>query len=76
VLDLPLQELDVRDARLALVFPRQAEHLVGHVEAIGFSGATHALGGQQDIDSTSGPQVEYHFPFMELGEGRGIAAAQ
>src|SRR5947209_4133710 len=76
VLDFPLQELDVRDARFTLVFPRQAEHLVGHVEAVGFSGPTHALGGQQDIDSTAGPQVEYHLPFVELGEGRGIAAAQ
>src|SRR5437870_133270 len=76
VLDFPLQELDVRDSRLPLVLARQAEHLLGHVEAVGFSGPAHALGGQQDIDPTSGPQVEYHVPLVELGESRGIAAAE
>src|SRR5436309_3519876 len=45
VLDLPFQELDVRDARLALVRSCQRNHLIGHVEAVGLPVRPHAAGG-------------------------------
>ena len=45
LLDLALQEFHVRDPRLTLVFARQREHLVGHVETIDLSGRPDAPGG-------------------------------
>jgi hypothetical protein len=38
---VPLDELDVLDPGLTLVCPRQVEHLVGHVEAVGLAGRPH-----------------------------------
>src|SRR3712207_7686011 len=51
--DLPLQKLDVLDARLPCVVARQLEHLVGHVEAVGLAGWPDAARGQQDVDRKS-----------------------
>ena len=42
-LDLAFQELDIGDARLALVLECKFEHLVGHIKAVGFAGRTDAL---------------------------------
>ena len=41
-LDFALEELDVLDARFALVLARQRQHLVGHVEAVGLAGGADA----------------------------------
>ena len=39
----PLRNSTFVDACLPLVFAREGEHFVGHVEAVGFAGGTYAL---------------------------------
>ena len=59
VLDLALEELDVGGAGLALVFARQGEHVVGHVEAVGLARGPDAARGEQHIDAAAGAEVEH-----------------
>ena len=72
----PLQELDVRDAGLPLVLPRQRQHLVGHVEAVGLAGRPDAARREQDVDAAARSEVEHHLSLMQLGERGGIAAPE
>ena len=58
LLDLALQELDVRDAGLPLVLARQGEHLVGHVEAVGLAGRADPARREQDVDAAARAEVE------------------
>ena len=51
--DLAFEEFDVFDAGLALVFAGEGEHLVGHVEAVGFAGGADAAGGEEDVDAAA-----------------------
>ena len=44
ILDRSLQELDVLHPGLALIAPRQLEHLVGHVDAVGLPHGPDATG--------------------------------
>ena len=76
VFDFALEELDVFDAGLALVFAGKGEHVVGHVEAVGFAGGADAPGREQHIDAAAGAEVEHGFARLELDERGGIAAAQ
>src|SRR6185503_6382233 len=76
VLDLALEELDVRDAGVGLVPARELEHLVGHVQAVGFAGRADAPGREQHVDTAAGPEVEHGLAGAELGERRRVAAAQ
>ncbi len=75
-LDVSLEELDVRRARLLLVLEREAEHLVGHVESVRLPCGADALGGQQHVDATTRPEVEDGLAFVQLGQRRRIAAAE
>ena len=54
VLDLAFEELDVRDTGLALIFACQRQHVVGHIQAIGFAGGAYARADK----STSMPPPE------------------
>ena len=76
VLDVPLQKLDVRHARLALVLPRQLEHRVRHVETVGLATRCDAARGEQHIDSAAGAEIEDGFSRGEVREGGGITAAE
>ena len=76
VLDLPLHELHVRRAGLGRVRPRQGEHLVGHVQAVGEPGRPDPPRGQQHVDPAAGPQVQHPFPVPELGHRERVPAAQ
>ena len=70
VLDFALQKLDILHARLPLVFARQRQHLVGHVQPIGFARGTDALGGEQHVDAASGAQIEHHLAGLEVRSAR------
>src|ERR1051326_3045558 len=76
VFDFALQELDIVDPRLALVFAGQREHLVRHVEPIGLSAGTDSARGEQDVDAAAGPEVEYPLAWLEFRERRRVAATQ
>ena len=76
VLDFALQELDVVDAGLALVFAGKREHVVGHVEAVGFAGRADAPGGEQHVDAAAGAEIEHGLAGLEFDERGGVAAAE
>ena len=76
VLDLAFEELDVGDAGLALVFACKREHLVGHIEAVGFASRADAPGGEEHVDAAAGAEVENGFAGVQINEGGGIAAAE
>ena len=75
-LDRALEELDIGRARLALVLPRQRQHLVGHVEAVGLAGRADPLRGQQHVDAAAGTEVEHGLAGLERQQRGGIAAAE
>jgi len=64
------------DARLLLVAPRQRQHLVGHVEAVGLAGRADAAGREQHVDSASRAEVEDGLPRRQLGDRGRVAAAK
>ena len=74
--DFAFQEFDIVDARLPLVLVRKREHLVGHVEAIGFAGGADTSGGEQDIDTATGTKIEHSFSRLQLSQSGWIAAAE
>ena len=76
LLDRPLQELDVLDPGLALVSPRQLEHLVGHVDAVGLARGADPAGGEQDVDPAARAEVENGLALVELGHRGRVAAAE
>ena len=39
--------------RFLLVLVGEREHFIGHIEAVGFSGRTNALRGEQHVDSAA-----------------------
>ena len=71
-----LQELDVRRARLALILACERQHLVGHVEAVGFAGRSDALGREQHVDAAAGPEVEHRLARFEREQGGRVAAPE
>ena len=76
VLDRALDELDVLDPGLALVAPRQLEHLVGHVEAVGLAGRADAPGREQDVDPAARAEVEDRLALVQVGDRGRVAAAE
>src|ERR1035437_307390 len=76
VFDLTLEELDVGGACLALVFAREGEHVVRHVEAICFTSWPDAAGGQQHVDAAAGAEIEHGLAGAQVDQRGGIAAAE
>jgi hypothetical protein len=76
VLDFSLEKLDILRPGLALVLPRQRQHLVGHVESVGFARGADSFGGEQHVNATARPQIEYGLSGLQLGQCGGIAAAE
>ena len=74
VLDQALEEVDVRRARLPRVSLREREHLVGHVQAVDGSRGPDPLRGEEDVDASTGAEVEDGLALVELGDGQRIAA--
>ena len=75
-LDLALEELDVGRRRPSAVLTREREHLVGHVEPVGLAGGADAAGGQQHVDPAAAAEVEHDLAGLQVGERRGVAAAE
>src|SRR5829696_3183448 len=75
-LDRALDELDILHTGLGLVSPRQLEHLVGHVQAVGLAGGADAAGREQHVDATPGPEVENRLALMQIGDCGRVAAAE
>ena len=59
---MALEPVDVLDAGLDLVGAREVEHLVGHVEPVGSAGRGDAAGGEQDVDTAAGAEIEDGLP--------------
>ena len=71
----PLQEVDVRDIRLARVPLREREHLVGHVEPV------HGAGGptrrpREHVDAAARAEVEHRLALVQLGDRDRVPAAE
>src|SRR5579875_2029250 len=45
------EEFNIFNTSLALIFTRQSEHFIGHVEAIGFPRGTDAFRRQENVNS-------------------------
>src|SRR5256885_285296 len=76
LLDGSLHELDVLQPRTHPVVARELEHLVSHVETVRLAARTDPPGGQQNVDPSSRAEIEHRFAFVELGDGRGVAASE
>ena len=72
----PLRNSTFVGAGLALVLVGEREHLVGHVEAVGFAGRSDALRGEQHVDAAARSEVEHRLAFVELRERGRVAAAE
>ena len=72
----PLRNSTFVDAGLPLVLASEREHVVGHVEPVGFAGGADTLGGEQDVDAAAGAEVEHGFARLQLDQRGGIAAAE
>ena len=75
-LDVALEELDVGGLRLGGVALGKREHLVGHVQPEGAAGRPDPLGGQQDVDPATRPEIEDPFALAEVGDGGRVAATE
>ena len=71
-----LEEVDVRDAGLARVLPREREHLVGHVEAVGGAGRADPLGREDHVDAAARAEVEHGLALAQVGDRGRVAAAE
>src|SRR5277367_801157 len=76
VLDFAFQKLDVFDSGFAFVFVGEGEHLVGHIEAVGFAGGSDSPGGEQHVDASARSEIENDFAGVQLGKRGGIAASE
>ena len=76
VFNFAFQKFDVFNARFALVFVGESQHLVGHVESIGFAGGADAPGGEQHVDAAARAEIENGFARLQFRERRRIAAAE
>jgi hypothetical protein len=75
--DVAFEEFDVGDAGLGAVVAGEAEHLVGHVEAVGGSGRPDPAGGEQDVGAASRPsRGRPRSRFVQIGDGEGVTAAE
>ena len=76
LLDIALQELDVRRAGLVAVLDRQSEHLLGHIEPVHLASRSDALGREQHVDTAARPEVEHGLAGMKVCDSRGVAATE
>ena len=76
VLNFTFQELDIFDSSLALVFIREREHFVGHVETVGFAGGADSFRGEQHIYAAARAEVKDDFAWVQVRERGWIPAAE
>ena len=61
---------------LLLVLAREREHLVGHVETIGFARRPDAARRQQHVDAAARTEVEHRLPGAQFRQRCRVAAAE
>ena len=76
VFDLAFQEFDVLRARLALVFVRQRQHFVRHVEPVGFAVRPDAPGGEQHVNAAARAQIKHGLAGIQIRQCGRVAAAE
>src|SRR5271170_7135602 len=76
VLDLTFQELDIRDSRLLLVFTRERQHIVRHVQPICFASCADALCREQNVDAATGAEVKNGLSRSKIDQRGRIAAPE
>src|SRR5262249_15301414 len=74
LLDLTLEEFHVLDVGLALVLKSEGQHLVRHIEPVGFARWPDASSGEKHVDAAPRAEIENGLADPQLGERRGIAA--
>jgi hypothetical protein len=57
------------------VRPRDVDHLVEFVDAVGDTGRSDSPGGQDDVESTSRSEIEHGFAWRQVGHDEGVAAS-
>ena len=72
VLDGAFDELDVGRASLGGVGPREREHLVGHVDAVGEPGRADPPGRQEHVDAAAGPRSSTRSPALSSATISGL----
>ena len=76
LLDVALDELDVRDARLARIGPRELEHLVCHVQPDRLAARSDPPGRDQHVRAAARPEVENGLALVQIGDSGRHAAAE
>ncbi len=72
----PFRNSTLLTPALLLVFARQRQHVVGHVEAVGFAGGPHALRRKQDVDAAARAKIENDLAGAQVDQRGWIAAAE
>ena len=72
----PFRNSTLVTPRLLLVFARQCQHVVCHVQAIGFTCWPYAFRREQHIDAATGAKIENGFSGAKIDQGSRIAASQ
>ncbi len=72
----PLQEFDILRACLLLILVGQSQHLVGHIEAVGFAAWADTTGGEQHVDTPAGAEIEHDLTRIQLSQCSWVAAAE
>src|SRR5690606_5502225 len=74
--DVAFDELHVGRAGLGGVAAGEVEHLLGHVEAIDEACRAHAARGEEDIDASTGAEVQDGLTNLQVGYGGRVAATK
>jgi hypothetical protein len=70
--DLTLEELDVGDACMSLVFTSECQHLIRHIQTVGFAAWGNTARGKEDINAVATPQVRTVSPGLSPASAVGL----
>src|SRR5690606_15914935 len=76
LLDIPFQELDVVEAGLPLVLPRELHHFIRDVEPVHLAMRTDPASSQKHVDPAAAPQIKDDLARSGLGQGYGVGTAK
>ena len=76
LLDDALEEVRVRDSRVARVLLGEGKHLVRHVQPVGDPGGPDPLGREDHVDSAPGAEVEHGVALVEVRDGGRVSAPE
>ena len=72
----PLRNSTLSAPAFAALRPREVEHLVGHVDAVGEPGSADPAGREQDVDAAARAEVEHPLALPQLSHHHRVAAAE